>query len=112
MDPGAGSKRPDPPAGEDEGAGENRQGAAGRIVGWPLLKLIWLYRYAVSPLLGANCRFEPTCSEYANQALRRHGGFKGGWLALKRICRCHPWGGSGYDPVPRREQGDNGVREK
>ncbi|MEX2494843.1 MAG: membrane protein insertion efficiency factor YidD [Woeseia sp.] len=70
------------------------------MAAWPLLGLVWFYRCAISPLLGMNCRFEPTCSEYARQALRRHGGFRGAWLAAKRISRCHPWGGSGYDPVP------------
>lgn len=72
----------------------------GRALAWPLLGLVWLYRNAVSPLLGANCRFEPTCSDYAREALTRHGAFRGGWLTLRRIGRCHPWGGSGYDPVP------------
>lgn len=72
----------------------------GRVLAWPLLGLVWLYRTVISPLLGANCRFEPSCSAYAEEALRTHGGLKGGWLALKRISRCHPWGGSGYDPVP------------
>ncbi|MGI9261625.1 MAG: membrane protein insertion efficiency factor YidD [Woeseiaceae bacterium] len=72
----------------------------GKVLALPLLGLVWLYRTAISPLLGANCRFEPSCSAYAEEALRVHGGIKGGWLALKRICRCHPWGGSGYDPVP------------
>ncbi|MCH8334389.1 MAG: membrane protein insertion efficiency factor YidD [Proteobacteria bacterium] len=78
-----------------------------KLVAWPLLGLVWLYRNAVSPLLGANCRFQPTCSAYAAEALKRYGGFKGGWLVLKRIGRCHPWGGSGYDPVPEsQEDGD------
>lgn len=71
-----------------------------KLLAKPLLGLVWLYRYGISPMLGVNCRFEPSCSEYATEALRRHGGFKGGWLMLKRIGRCHPWGGSGYDPVP------------
>ena len=66
----------------------------------PLLALVWLYRKLISPLLGNNCRFDPTCSAYAEQALRERGAFRGGWLAVKRIGRCHPWGGSGYDPVP------------
>jgi putative membrane protein insertion efficiency factor len=72
----------------------------GKLFAWPLLGLVWIYRYAISPLLGTNCRFQPTCSAYAAEALQRYGGFKGGWLVLKRIGRCHPWGGSGYDPVP------------
>ena len=72
----------------------------------PLLGLVWLYQKGISPFLGANCRFEPTCSVYAEEALRAHGGFKGGWLTLRRIARCNPWGGSGYDPVPAREGGD------
>lgn len=73
----------------------------GKLLAKPLLGLVWLYRYGISPLLGANCRFEPSCSEYAAEALRRYGAFKGGWLTLKRVGRCHPWGGSGYDPVPQ-----------
>ena len=81
---------------------ESPPGAVARIVGWPLLGAIWLYRYTVSPLLGVNCRFAPSCSEYASEALREYGGIRGGWLAVKRISRCHPWGGSGYDPVPPR----------
>lgn len=76
--------------------------ALGKVLAWPLLALVWLYRKLVSPMLGANCRFEPSCSAYAETALRRYGAFRGGWLALRRICRCHPWGGSGYDPVPQR----------
>ncbi len=83
----------------------------GKLVAWPLLCLVWLYRYAISPLLGANCRFQPSCSSYALEALQRYGGFKGGWLMLKRISRCHPWGGSGYDPVPINT-GSDSVAEK
>ena len=60
------------------------------------------YQVAVSPLLGTNCRYRPTCSAYAAEALRRHGVVRGGWLAVKRIGRCHPWGGHGFDPVPPR----------
>lgn len=59
-----------------------------------------LYRATLSPLIGMNCRFQPTCSEYALEALERHGAIAGGWLAARRILRCHPFGRSGYDPVP------------
>ena len=62
--------------------------------------LIGLYRRYISPLLKPNCRFQPTCSEYAEESIKRFGLFSGGWLTLKRIVRCNPWGGSGYDPVP------------
>lgn len=61
---------------------------------------IRFYQYSISPLFPPSCRFTPTCSEYAVQAINKHGIFKGVWLAIKRIMRCHPWGGSGYDPVP------------
>jgi putative membrane protein insertion efficiency factor len=60
------------------------------------------YRYLISPWLGASCRFSPSCSAYAIEALKRHGALRGGWLALKRIARCHPWANPGHDPVPRR----------
>lgn len=72
----------------------------------PLLGIVWLYRNALSPLLRANCRYQPTCSAYAEQALRQYGAFRGGWLAVRRIGRCHPWGGSGYDPLPGPTDGD------
>lgn len=61
------------------------------------------YRLLFSPWVGHNCRYQPTCSVYALEALERHGAIKGGWLALTRICRCHPWGKSGYDPVPEKQ---------
>ena len=71
---------------------------------WLLSKLmlaqIAFYRTCISPLTPPACRYTPTCSQYAQEAIRKYGPFKGGWLALKRILRCHPWGGSGYDPVP------------
>jgi putative membrane protein insertion efficiency factor len=71
-----------------------------------LLGLIAAYRYAISPLLGRNCRFHPSCSEYAMEAVRRFGALKGGWLALRRIGRCHPFHPGGYDPVPEPTQKD------
>lgn len=60
--------------------------------------LIRLYQLTISPFLGKVCRFEPTCSEYAIEALKKYGVFKGSWLAIKRICRCHPWHPGGFDP--------------
>jgi putative membrane protein insertion efficiency factor len=81
---------------------------AARPARWLALPLEWLvrgYRLAISPWLGPRCRFQPTCSEYALQALRRHGAVRGSALAARRIARCHPWGASGYDPVPGDEGG-------
>jgi hypothetical protein len=65
-----------------------------------LIGLLRIYRYAISPLLGRNCRFHPSCSEYAVEAVERHGAWRGGWLAIKRVGRCHPFHPGGYDPVP------------
>ena len=71
-----------------------------KIFSYPFILLIKFYQYVVSPLLGPKCRFTPTCSQYAVEALKKHGLLKGGWLTVKRISRCRPGGGSGYDPVP------------
>ncbi|MDS4015154.1 MAG: membrane protein insertion efficiency factor YidD [Candidatus Accumulibacter sp.] len=65
-----------------------------------LLALIRLYRYAVSPLLGPRCRFAPSCSEYAAEAVEKYGAGRGGYLAARRLLRCHPWNPGGFDPVP------------
>lgn len=73
---------------------------ARRVATAPLVLLVRFYQICISPLKPSCCRFTPTCSQYALEALRKHGVFKGTWLAIKRILRCHPWGGSGYDPVP------------
>jgi len=61
---------------------------------------IYFYKYCISPLTPASCRFTPSCSEYALQAIKKYGPLKGGYLSIRRIFRCHPWGGSGFDPVP------------
>jgi conserved hypothetical protein YidD len=65
-----------------------------------LIKLIRVYQYIISPFIGPSCRFAPTCSEYAVDAVRKYGAVKGVWLGIKRIARCHPWNPGGYDPVP------------
>ncbi|MBI4340567.1 MAG: membrane protein insertion efficiency factor YidD [Chloroflexi bacterium] len=67
---------------------------------WLLLNLILGYQKVLSPFWPSTCRYTPTCSHYAHEAVGRFGPWKGGWLALKRLGRCHPWGGYGYDPVP------------
>ena len=64
-----------------------------------LIGLVLLYRVSLGRLLGGHCRFHPTCSQYAIDAIHKHGPLVGGWRALRRVCRCHPWGGSGYDPA-------------
>jgi putative membrane protein insertion efficiency factor len=71
-----------------------------KIVNFPFIVLIRFYQYVISPILGPKCRYTPTCSHYALEALQKHGPVKGLWLAIKRISSCHPWGGHGYDPVP------------
>jgi putative membrane protein insertion efficiency factor len=67
---------------------------------WLMLTLIAFYRSFISPLTPPSCRFTPTCSQYAVEAIEKYGPVKGLWLAVRRLLRCHPWGGSGYDPVP------------
>ena len=65
-----------------------------------MIGFIKLYQWTLSPLIGRACRYTPTCSNYGLEAIRKYGPFKGGWLTLKRVLSCNPWGGSGYDPVP------------
>lgn len=71
-----------------------------RLISWLLILPIVAYQRLISPFTPPSCRFQPTCSEYARQAILKHGPIKGTLLAIKRILKCHPWGGSGYDPVP------------
>lgn len=71
-----------------------------QALAWVVMLPILFYRQFISPLTPPSCRFTPTCSQYALEALRRHGVLRGSWLTIRRLLRCHPWGGSGYDPVP------------
>ena len=73
-----------------------------RLVIWFFLLPFQAYRVLISPLLGVNCRFAPSCSSYAIEAIQLHGIAKGGYLTLQRLGKCHPWGGSGVDPVPKK----------
>jgi uncharacterized protein len=72
----------------------------GQIFSFPFIALIKLYQWIISPLLGPKCRYTPTCSQYGIEAFKKHGPIKGFWLTAKRVSKCHPWGGHGYDPVP------------
>jgi putative membrane protein insertion efficiency factor len=71
-----------------------------KILSYPFIWLIKLYQYGISPLIGPKCRFTPTCSHYGLQAFKKYGVWRGLFLTVKRISRCHPWGDSGYDPLP------------
>lgn len=72
---------------------------AGKAVGWVMILMIRFYQRSISPLFPSSCRFTPTCSHYSLEAIRKHGPLRGLYLGIKRILRCHPWGGQGYDPV-------------
>lgn len=74
-----------------------------KIIASILIGIVRFYQLAISPLYPATCRYTPTCSQYMIEAIREHGVLKGAWMGLKRIGKCHPWGGSGYDPVPKKE---------
>tara|TARA_B100000965_G_scaffold269239_1_gene227717 strand:+ start:461 stop:691 length:231 start_codon:yes stop_codon:yes gene_type:complete len=74
-----------------------------KILIFPFIVIIKFYQKLISPLLGSNCRFQPTCSEYCMNSLKTWGLLKGIYLSVKRIMKCHPWGGRGYDPVPRKD---------
>lgn len=71
-----------------------------RLIGWIFIALIRFYQLAISPLLPPSCRYTPTCSQYSIEAIKKYGPFKGGYLSIRRILRCNPWGGHGEDPVP------------
>ncbi|MEC7405351.1 MAG: membrane protein insertion efficiency factor YidD [Chitinophagales bacterium] len=71
-----------------------------QVLALPLLLLIKIYQLILRPFIPSACRFQPTCSRYSAEALRKHGVFKGSYLMVRRISKCHPWGSSGYDPVP------------
>lgn len=71
-----------------------------QILSFPFIVLIKFYQYIISPAIGPKCRYTPTCSHYSLEAFKKYGPVKGFWLSVKRISKCHPWGGSGYDPVP------------
>ena len=71
-----------------------------KIIVLPFILIIKLYQLVISPLFPSACRYYPTCSHYAEEALNKYGLIKGGWLSVRRILRCHPWGSSGFDPVP------------
>ena len=81
-------------------------GGTRRLLAWPLVQFVRLYRVTISPYMGVNCRFQPSCSNYAITALEEHGILRGTALAARRIARCHPWGGCGYDPVPGGQEVD------
>ncbi|NOX18769.1 MAG: membrane protein insertion efficiency factor YidD [Chlorobi bacterium] len=71
-----------------------------KYLAFPLIFIVKFYQAAISPFFPSSCRYTPTCSQYTVEALQKYGAFKGGWLGIKRISRCHPWGGHGHDPVP------------
>ena len=78
-----------------------------KILAVPFIWLVRFYQAAISPYTPASCRYTPTCSSYTLEALQKHGLLKGGKLGLKRIFSCHPWGGSGYDPVPEKDKDED-----
>ncbi|MEX0647615.1 MAG: membrane protein insertion efficiency factor YidD [Balneolaceae bacterium] len=75
-----------------------------KAIKWLVIFLVRVYQAILSPFLGPSCRHVPTCSDYAIEAIQEWGVFKGGWLGIKRISSCHPWGSSGYDPVPKKDK--------
>jgi len=78
----------------------DHHGGAGRVLGFAMTGMIRAYQLLVAPILPPSCRYYPSCSHYAAEAIARHGPWRGSRFAVRRLLRCHPWGGSGYDPVP------------
>jgi len=85
---------------QEKDGSATRKNPLSRAAGKTMVGAIRLYQGAVSPYLAPACRYTPSCSQYGVEAIRKHGPLKGGWLTMKRVCSCHPWGGHGYDPVP------------
>ncbi len=83
--------------------------ALDRALAWVLRLPVLVWRYGIGPVMPPACRYEPSCSRYALEALAQHGALRGAWLAARRVARCHPWGGSGYDPVPPTGAGPAGA---
>lgn len=86
--------------------------AVSRVSSWPFIVAIRLYQVTLGPMMGGQCRFVPTCSRYAIEAYQEHGPIVGTWLTLRRVLRCHPLGGSGYDPVPINERREQAKKSK
>lgn len=78
-----------------------------KAIQWILIKIVRFYQLAISPYLGSSCRHSPTCSQYMIEAIREWGAVRGVWLGLKRLVKCHPWGTSGYDPVPKNDMNED-----
>lgn len=83
-----------------------------KLLAIPFIWLVRFYQAAISPYTPSSCRYSPTCSSYALEALKKHGVFRGCWLAIKRIGSCHPWGGSGFDPVPEKKEKSKDESQK
>ncbi len=92
--------------------GERARLTAGDIAKLFLLAPLYLYRWGISPILPGSCRYEPSCSSYAIEAVKIHGPLRGAWLSVKRLSRCHPWGGAGCDPVPPRADNQSDARQQ
>ena len=93
----------EPPQSSSQHTPHQRLPLISRAVAFPLIVLVKIYQFTLSPIMGRQCRYHPTCSWYALEALRTHGGFTGALLTAKRIARCHPFAKGGYDPVPHKE---------